>query len=98
MTLPSEVMKDVQSQRRQIWSQAKATKYYSKLANAIKGIKDTQGYEEIMNYRVREYDDLVPKLVEEDSENVGKVAKLQWELNSARKFLNFLDGMENPMT
>ena len=96
MTQPSQILSKVQSQRKKLTSTAKATKYYSAQVNAIKSIKATDGYQEIRDYWLREYDDNVLKLTSTDATNVWITAKIQGEIISARRFLDWLDGMENP--
>lgn len=92
----SEILKDVQSQKSKVSNIKDATKYFDKQVNAISWIKDTDGYQEIKKYRLREYDDSVAKAAEVDPNDSWKVALLLAQINSARRFLEFLDNIEHP--
>ena len=88
---PSDILKFVQSQDKTIQKLEDATKYFEVQKNAIGGIKNTTGFQEIKNYFYRQYDAAATKKV--DHNNAWEVAYKHAQMDNARDFLSFLDNI-----
>ena len=89
---PSNILKSVRK-RLELFDNKEAVEVYERQKNAIEGIRNTQGLDEIRLYFLRLYDSSCSELEQVDVNNVWKVASLRSQMSVARSFLSYLDNL-----
>jgi site-specific recombinase XerC len=95
MLSPRKLLRNLWSHRIYVAKIESAAEYYDAQVSAIKDIADTKGYQEIKLYWARVREAALMRLEEIESNDVTARKSVQAELRAARRFLDFLEMMEN---
>ena len=94
MISPVTLLEENQAERQYLNDIANAEKYFEEQVDAVKAIKDTRGYKEIVRYWQREWEAKVLYAWEMKSDNIADYKAIHAEIKLCQKFLNFLEMMK----
>ena len=93
MVSPITLLEENQKEKRYLSDIANAEIYFQEQVDAVKAIKDTRGYKEIVRYWQREWEAKVIYAWEMQSSDISDYKAIQKEIALCSKFLNFLEMM-----
>lgn len=94
MTDPITLLEENQKEREYLQDTQNAEVYYEEQVEAIKSIKDTRGYKEIVRYRQREWESRVLKATALQSNELADYKAIHAEIALCQRFLDFLEMMK----
>ena len=94
MISPLTLLEENQAERQYLSDIANAEVYFQEQVEAVKAIKDTRGYKEIVRYWQREWEAKVIYAWEMKSSDISDYKAIQAEIKLCQKFLNFLEMMK----
>ena len=93
MFSPVTLLEEGQREKQYLSDIANAEAYFQEQVDAVKAIKDTRGYKEIVRYWQREWEAKVLYAWEMQSSDIADYKAIHREIALCQKFLNFLEMM-----
>lgn len=94
MFSPVTLLEENQKEKQYLSDVANAEAYFQEQVDAVKAIKDTRGYKEIVRYWQREWEAKVIYAWEMKSSDIADYKAIHAEIALCQKFLNFLEMMK----
>jgi hypothetical protein len=94
MTSPITLLEENQKEREYLQDTSNAEVFFEEQVDAIKSIKDTRGYKEIVRYWQREWEAKVIKAGSLQSNEIADYKAIHAEIALCQRFLDFLEMMK----